>query len=97
MARVEYGAIVTDLTGSIGGTTFQRNSSGAIARSRAYTPVNPSQQQSDGSLCLFSLLLCGQRSPQLIKVYGMLLQQLTIRLMTGALITNPTATVVSFL
>ena len=56
MARVTYGALVTDLTGSIGGTTFQRNSSGAIARSRAYTPVNPSQQQSDRQLMLIQLV-----------------------------------------
>lgn len=46
MARVTYGAPVTDLAGSIAGTTFQKNSSGAIARSRPYTPVNPSAAQS---------------------------------------------------
>jgi hypothetical protein len=52
MARVTYGALVVDLAGSIGGTTFQKNSSGAIARSRAYTPVNPSVLQSDRQLAL---------------------------------------------
>jgi hypothetical protein len=56
MARVTYGALVTDLAGSIAGTTFQKNSSGAIARARAYTPVNPSIQQSDRQLALIQLV-----------------------------------------
>lgn len=34
MARVEYGAIITDIRGSIGGFTFQPNRSGAICRLR---------------------------------------------------------------
>lgn len=41
MARVTYGNIISDLSGSIGGTTFQRNFSGKIARSRPNTKVNP--------------------------------------------------------
>ncbi len=56
MARVTYGALVTDLAGSIGGITFQKNSSGAIARSRASTPVNPSIQQSTRQLALIQLV-----------------------------------------
>jgi len=34
MARVTYGAIITNLAGSIGGITFQNNKSGSIARLR---------------------------------------------------------------
>jgi len=34
MARVQYGAVVTELEGSVGGFTFQRNSSGSIVRAR---------------------------------------------------------------
>lgn len=56
MARVTYGALITDLSGSIGGTTFQKNSSGAIARCRAFTPVNPSIQQSDRQLAMIQLV-----------------------------------------
>lgn len=56
MAVVTYGALITDLRGSIGGTTFQNNASGAIARSRSYTPVNPSRQQSDRQLAMIQLV-----------------------------------------
>lgn len=56
MARVTYGALVTDLAGSIAGTTFQQNASGSIARSRAYTPVNPSIQQSSKQLALIQFV-----------------------------------------
>lgn len=45
MARVQYGALITELAGSIGGITFQKNSSGNIARLKPYTPVNPSSLQ----------------------------------------------------
>lgn len=34
MARIVYGGIITELTGSIGGFTFQRNRSGTIVRLR---------------------------------------------------------------
>lgn len=34
MARVTYGAMITELSGSIGGTSFQKNFSGDIARAR---------------------------------------------------------------
>lgn len=46
MARVTYGAFITELTGSIGGITFQRNSSGTIARAKPNMIVNPSANQS---------------------------------------------------
>lgn len=45
MARVTYGALITELAGSIGGITFQRNSSGSIARLKPNLPVNPSPEQ----------------------------------------------------
>jgi hypothetical protein len=56
MARVTYGALVTDLAGSIGGVTFQNNSSGSIARLRSKKPLNPSQAQSDQQLSLSRLV-----------------------------------------
>jgi len=56
MATVTYGALVTELTGSIAGTTFQQNASGGIARSRPYTPVNPSAEQSERQLAMFRLV-----------------------------------------
>jgi len=40
MALVKYGAGILQMSGSIGGTTFFRNSSGNCARART-TPVNP--------------------------------------------------------
>lgn len=42
MARVQFGAIVTEITGSIGGFTFQKNRSGNIIRLRG----NPSRASS---------------------------------------------------
>lgn len=45
MARVTYGALITELAGSIGGITFQQNSSGSIARLKPSTPYNPSEIQ----------------------------------------------------
>lgn len=52
MARVQYGAMITELTGSIGGTTFQRNRSGNIARTRSGTPksITPLQSQAETTL-----------------------------------------------
>ncbi len=50
MARVQFGVIVTDITGSIGGVTFQRNRSGNIVRVRPSgkrkTTVKQQQSQS---------------------------------------------------
>jgi len=56
MARVTYGALITDLAGSIGGVTFQKNSSGSIAKLRNKTPLNPSLAQSDQQVTLASLV-----------------------------------------
>lgn len=47
MARVEYGVIITDIIGSIGGITFQHNRSGKIARLRPETHKNPSLAQTE--------------------------------------------------
>ena len=44
MALVRFGGGITQLSGSIGGTTFARNRSGNYARSRT-TPVNPSSSR----------------------------------------------------
>jgi len=41
MALVKYGAGIVDMRGSIGGTTFARNKSGAFARART-KPIDPS-------------------------------------------------------
>src|SRR4030042_2559139 len=56
MARITYGALVTEITGSIAGTTFQRNSSGAIGRQRAYSSANPSVLQSGNQVQLADLV-----------------------------------------
>lgn len=45
MARIEYGAVVTDIIGSIGGITFQHNRSGKIARLRPKTHKKPTDAQ----------------------------------------------------
>jgi hypothetical protein len=56
MALVTYGALVTELKGSIGGTTFQKNKAGNTARSRAYVPCNASQLQSNQQALLLQLI-----------------------------------------
>ena len=56
MARVTYGPLVTELAGSIGGVTFQKNSSGNVARLRSKKPLNPSQSQSDQQVTLSMLV-----------------------------------------
>lgn len=40
MALVKLGGLISDIRGSVGGTVFSRNKSGAIARQRT-TPINP--------------------------------------------------------
>jgi len=45
MARVQYGAIITAIEGSIGGFTFQKNRSGEIVRSRPKTYKNSTPKQ----------------------------------------------------
>lgn len=46
MARVKYTGVVSDLSGSVSGTTFQKNSSGSIARAKTTQSFFPSQLQS---------------------------------------------------
>ena len=55
MARVTYGALITALAGSIGGITFQNNSSGSIARLKPNMPVNPSVDQAKQQKYLIDL------------------------------------------
>lgn len=47
MARVTYGSGVTELAGSIGGVTYQKNASGNVARLRPKPTVNPTALQAD--------------------------------------------------
>lgn len=56
MARVTYGSEITALAGSIAGTTFQRNFSGNIARSKPNKIVNPSNLLGVKQLGLSSLV-----------------------------------------
>lgn len=56
MARTTYGDIITELTGSVGGVTFQRNKSGQITRQRPYTCVNPTPAQQARQLALTNLI-----------------------------------------
>ena len=45
MARVTYGALITELQGSIGGITFQRNASGSVARLKPNKPLISNARQ----------------------------------------------------
>ena len=45
MARVTYGSGITELAGSIGGVTYQKNASGNIAKLRSNPVVNPTSRQ----------------------------------------------------
>ena len=45
MARVTYGSGITELAGSIGGVTYQKNASGNIAKLRSNPIVNPTPRQ----------------------------------------------------
>lgn len=47
MALVKYGQGVAQMSGSIGGTTYSRNASGAYARNRSI-PVNPNTARQQG-------------------------------------------------
>lgn len=47
MARIIYGAVVTDIKGSIGGITFQKNGSGTIARLKPRKTKTNTQKQRD--------------------------------------------------
>jgi len=56
MARVTYGALITELAGSIGGITFQRNSSGNTARLKPNMPVNSSVNQQSQQIRLSRII-----------------------------------------
>jgi hypothetical protein len=56
MARVSYGTPINELTGSIAGTTFQRNFSGTIVRSKPNKIINPSNLLGSKQLGLSSLV-----------------------------------------
>jgi len=47
MARIIYGSIITDIKGSIGGITFQKNGSGTIARLKPRKTKTNTQKQRD--------------------------------------------------
>ena len=47
MARVIYGSIITDIKGSIGGITYQKNGSGTIARLKPRKNKTNTQKQRD--------------------------------------------------
>lgn len=47
MARVIYGSIITDIKGSIGGITYQKNGSGTIARLKPRKHKTNTQRQRD--------------------------------------------------
>jgi hypothetical protein len=47
MARIIYGSIITDIKGSIGGLTFQKNGSGTIARLKPRKNKTNTQKQRD--------------------------------------------------
>ena len=46
MARIQFGALITEITGSIGGFTFQKNRSGSIVRLRPSGTKKVSEKQS---------------------------------------------------
>jgi len=56
MARVTYGALITELAGSIGGITFQKNGSGNIARLKPNMPMISSPAQAEQQYKLSSLV-----------------------------------------
>jgi len=56
MARVTYGTPINELTGSIAGTTFQRNFSGTIVRSKPNKIINPSNLLGSKQLGLSALV-----------------------------------------
>lgn len=56
MALVEFGGTVTNLTGSVGGWTFQRNRAGAIVRNKPRGPIAPTPSQTAQQAQFFSLI-----------------------------------------
>lgn len=61
MARVEYGAMITNLKGSVGGFTFQENSSGAIVRARPQQKITPTPKQTTAQALHATMLNGWQR------------------------------------
>ena len=74
MARVQYGGLVTGLMGSIGGTTFQKNFSGAIARSRSGTNNSSTSKQTQSHINHFywlaQFIMLSNTNKNLWYVYG---------------------------
>lgn len=61
MALVKFGGGITEMRGSIGGTVFSRNKSGAIARQRT-TPINPKSALQSAIRALQSVVAQAWRS-----------------------------------
>ena len=55
MARIQYGPSIADIAGSIGGVSFQRNTSGAIARSRISPAISRTNNLLNGPISVFNL------------------------------------------
>ena len=55
MALLKFGGGITEMRGSIGGTVFSRNRSGAIARQRT-TPVNPQSTRQNAARAVMALV-----------------------------------------
>lgn len=55
MARITYG-LITDIRGSIGGLTFQKNASGAIVRLKSTRVINPSNLLANQQRLLASIV-----------------------------------------
>lgn len=56
MARVQYGSIITQVAGSIGGVTYQRNAAGSIARARVSPAVVGSGKLINAPIATFNLI-----------------------------------------
>lgn len=61
MAIVKFGGGLSDMRGSIAGTTFSRNSAGAIARQKV-TPVNPNTVKQSAIRATFSTIAAAWRT-----------------------------------
>jgi len=56
MARITYGALITEIKGSVGGFTFQKNASGTIIRSRPSMNKKKTSKQTIQQTSFFSFL-----------------------------------------
>lgn len=76
MARVTYGSLVTELRGSIGGTTFQRNRFGFTAKNKSSIclPQSQDQQQSKSFMAAVAQnwLLLSEEQRALFNTYASL-------------------------